>query len=69
MIQRSRQRRRQEDHIVIGRHPGRPLIIAETHSETHLTGKYRNTAAVLLLISTLLTGMSIYLLLNYWVLL
>jgi len=69
MIQRSRQRRRQEDHIVIGRQPGRPLIIAETHSETHLTGKYRNTAIGLLLLSTILTGGAIYLLLNYWVLL
>lgn len=69
MIQRSQQRRRQEDHIVIGRQPGRPLIIAETHSETHLTGQYRNMAIGLLLLSTLLTGASIYLLLNYRVLL
>jgi Ca2+-binding EF-hand superfamily protein len=69
MIERSQQRRRQEDHIVIGRQPGRPLIIAETHSETHLTGKYRNTAIGLLLLSTILTGGAIYLLLNYWVLL
>ncbi len=65
LIQRSQQRRRQEDHIVIGRQPGRPLIIAETHSETHLTGKYRNMAMGLLLLSTILTGTSIYLLLNY----
>jgi len=69
MIERSQQRRRQEDHIVIGRQPGRPLIIAETHSETHLTGKYRNTAIGLLLLSTILTGGAIYLLLNYRVVL
>lgn len=65
MVQRSQQRRRQEDHIVIGHQPGRPLIIAETHSETHLTGKYRNTAVGLLLLSTMLLGVSIYLLLDY----
>lgn len=65
MIRRSQQRRRQEDHVVIGHQPGRPLIIAETHSETHLTGTYRNTAMGLLLLSTILMGVSIYLLLNY----
>ncbi len=65
MIERSQQRRRQEDHIVIGQQPGRPLIIAETHSETHLTGNYRNTAVGLLLLSTTLLGVSIYLLLEY----
>ncbi len=65
LIQRSQQRRRQEDHIVIGSQPGRPLIIAETHSETHLTGQYRNAAIGLLVLSTLLTGASIYLLINY----
>jgi len=65
LIQRSQQRRRQEDHIVIGHRPGRPLIIAETHSETHLTGKYRNIAVALLLLSAMLTGASIYLLLDY----
>ncbi len=65
MMKRSQQRRRQEDHIVIGQQPGRPLIIAETHSETHLTGNYRNTAAGLLLLSTMLLGASIYLLLDY----
>jgi len=65
LIQRSQKRRRQEDHIVIGHRPGRPLIIAETHSETHLTGKYRNIAVALLLLSAMLTGASIYLLLDY----
>ena len=65
MAQRNQSRRRQEDHIVIGRQKGRPLIIAETHSETHLTGTYRNTAIGLLLLSATLTGASIYLLLNY----
>ncbi|MBD1399863.1 hypothetical protein [Pelovirga terrestris] len=65
LLQHSQQRRRQEDHIVIGRQPGRPLIIAETHCETHLTGKYRNTAIALLLLSTMLLGAAIYLLLDY----
>jgi hypothetical protein len=65
LMQRSQQRRRQEDHIVIGRRPGRPMIIAETHSETHLTGTYRNTAIGLLLLSTILMGGAIYLLLDY----
>lgn len=65
MIARSQQRRRQEDHVVIGHQPGRPLIIAETHSETHLTGKYRNRAVGLLLLSAMLLGASIYLLLDY----
>ena len=67
MSQRNQHRRRQEDHIVIGRQKGRPLIVAETHSETHLTGTYRNAAIGLLLLSAGLTGTSIYLLLNYWI--
>lgn len=65
MMQRSQQRRRQEDHIVIGHHSGRPLIIAETHSEAHLTGKYSNRAVGILLLSAVLMGLSIYLLLDY----
>ncbi|MFO7765887.1 MAG: hypothetical protein R6V33_05590 [Pelovirga sp.] len=69
MSQHNQRRRRQEEHIVIGRQKGRPLIIAETHSETHLTGTYRNKAVGLLLLSTMLTGVSIYLLINYWVVL
>ena len=67
MSQRNQRRRRQEDHIVIGRQKGHPLIIAETHSETHLTGTYRNAAIGLLLLSAGLTGTSIYLFLNYWI--
>ncbi len=67
--QRNQRRRRQEEHIVIGRQKGRPLIIAETHSETHLTGQYRNIAIGLLVLSAALTGVSIYLLINYWMVL
>lgn len=59
------QRRRQEEHIVIGRKKGRPLIIAETHSETHLAGKYRNAAVALFLLSAGLTVLAIYLLESY----
>lgn len=58
-------RKRQEEHILIGKHKGRPLIIAETHCETQLTGRYRNEGVILLILSAGATGLAIYLLLHY----
>lgn len=58
-------RKRQEEHIIIGKRKGQSLIIAETHSETQLTGRYRNEAVFFLVLSAAATGLAIHLLLNY----
>ena len=39
-LQKKQQRKKQEEHVVIGKMKGRPLVIAETHSEQHLTNRY-----------------------------
>lgn len=39
-LQKKQNRKKQEEHIVIGKKKGRPLVIAETHSEEHLTMRY-----------------------------
>ncbi len=64
-LQQKRQRKKQEEHIVIGKKRGRPLIISETHSEENLTARYRNYAVLLFIATAIATGGSIYLLLNY----
>lgn len=66
-ISGQQRRKKQEDQIVIGRHRGRPLLIAETHSETHLAGRYHNAAVGLFLLSAGVTGLAIHLLLTYLV--
>lgn len=58
-------RKRQEDHIIIGKHKGQPLVIAETHCEDHLTARYRNEAVFLFVLSAGATGLAIHLLMSY----
>lgn len=60
----SEQRRRQEDLVVIGkpRHRGLPLVIAETASETHLTGGYGLSTIVMLITAGLCTALTLWLL-------
>ncbi|MCK5825932.1 MAG: hypothetical protein KAG93_02760 [Desulfuromusa sp.] len=59
------QRKKQEEHIVIGKKKGRPLIITETHSEDSLTSRFLYYSIPLFLAATMVTGGAIYLLLNY----
>lgn len=58
-------RKKQEEHIVIGKKKGRPLIITETHSEDHLTARYLYYSLPLFLMAVIATGGAIYLFLNY----
>jgi len=58
-------RKKQEQHIVIGKKKGRPLIISETHSEDHLTALYLYYSIPLFLSAAIATGGAIYLLINY----
>ncbi|WP_303720184.1 GIDE domain-containing protein [Malonomonas rubra] len=39
-LQKKQRRKKQEEHICIGKKKGRPLVIAETHSEEQLTRRY-----------------------------
>ncbi len=64
-LQNKQQRKKQEEHIVIGKKKGRPLIITETHSEEHLTTRYLYYSIPLFLAAATATGGAIYLLLNY----
>ncbi len=59
------ERKKQEEHVVIGKQKGRPLIISETHSEEHLTARYLTYSLPLFVIAALATGFSIYLLVQY----
>ncbi len=61
----NQRRKKQEEHIVIGKRKGRPLIISETHSEEHLTARYLSYSLPLFILAGLATGLSIYLLINY----
>ncbi|MCD6581453.1 MAG: hypothetical protein J7K90_06590 [Desulfuromusa sp.] len=64
-LQNKQQRKKQEEHIVIGKKKGRPLIITETHSEDGLTARYLYYSIPLFLAAAAATGGAIYLLLNY----
>ncbi|MCW9049168.1 MAG: hypothetical protein OQK50_02410 [Deltaproteobacteria bacterium] len=59
------ERKKQEEHIVIGKAKGRPLIISETHSEDHLTARYLLYSIPLFFVAAIATGGAIYLLINY----
>lgn len=59
------ERKKQQDHIVIGKRKGRPLVIAETHSEDHLTARYLYYSIPLFCTAAIATGGAIYLLINY----
>ncbi len=57
-------RKKQEEHIVISKHKGRPLIISETHSEDHLTTQYQTYSLILFMLAGVITGCAIYLMLS-----
>ena len=61
----NQKRKKQEDHIVIGKRKGRPLIISETPSEEHLTARYLTYSLPLFILAGVATGLSIYLLIKY----
>ncbi len=63
---RAKQRRKkQEEHVVIGKKKGCPLVIAETHSEAQLTGRFAAYTVPLFIGAAAATGGGILLLLNY----
>ena len=64
-LRNRQERRKHEEHIVIGKKKGRPLIISETHSEENLTARYMYYAIPLFIAAAIATGGAIYLLLNY----
>jgi len=64
-LQNKRQRKKQEEYIVIGKKKGHPLIITETHSEDGLTARYLYYSIPLFLAAAVATSGAIYLLLNY----
>ena len=64
-LQDKQQRKKQEEHIVIGKKKGRPLIITETHSEENLTSRYFYYSIPLFFASAVATACAIYLLLNF----
>lgn len=61
----SKERKKQEEHVLIGKRKGHPLIISETHAENQLTQRYLYYSIPLLLASVAATGGAIYLLLNF----
>jgi len=64
-LQNRQGRKKQEEHIVIGKKKGRPLIISETHSEENLTARYQYYSIPLFITAAVATGGSVYLLLHY----
>ncbi len=64
-LQEKRERKKQEEHIVIGKKKGRPLIVSETHSEENLTTRYHYYSLALFITAATATGGAIYLFLNY----
>jgi hypothetical protein len=57
-------RKKQEEHIVIGKRKGRPLIISETHSEEHLTTRYLAYSLLLFVVAGAAAGFSVYMLMS-----
>ncbi|RLB70073.1 MAG: hypothetical protein DRH07_09345 [Deltaproteobacteria bacterium] len=64
-LQNKRQRKKQEEHVIIGKKKGRPLIITESHSEENLTSRYLYYSIPLFLAAATITGGGLHLLLNY----
>ncbi len=60
----SQTRKKQEEHIVIGKRKGRPLIISETPSEEHLTARYLAYSLPLFILAGVATGFSVYLMIR-----
>ncbi len=60
-LQAKQQRKKQEEHVVIGKQKGCPFIIAETHSEEHLTSRYAAYTIPLFIGAAAATGWGIYL--------
>lgn len=64
-LAQSNERKKQEEHIVIGKKKGHPLIITETHSEDHLTARYLYYSIPLFIAAAVATAAAIYLFINY----
>ncbi len=64
-LKEKRKRKKQEEHVLIGKKKGRPLVIAETHSEAHLTRRLTLYIVPLFIGAAAATAGSIYLLLDY----
>ena len=64
-LQNKQQRKKQEEHIVIAKQNGRPLIIAETHTEKRLTSRYFYYSVTFFIGAAGAIAGSIYLLLTY----
>ncbi len=64
-LKEQQKRKKQEEHVLIGKKKGRPLVIAETHSEDHLTRRLTLYTLPLFIGAAATTAGSIYLLLNY----
>ena len=64
-LQNQKQRKKQEEYIVISKQKGRPLIIAETHTEERLTSRYFYYSVTLFIGAACAVAGSIYLLLTY----
>lgn len=65
MLGNNQQRKKQEEHIVIGRKKGFPLIVAETHSEKRLTARYLYSGIPLFLVAVASTAWAIHAFLEY----
>jgi hypothetical protein len=64
-LKEKQRRKKQEEHVVIGKKQGRPLVIAETHSEAKLTSRFAAYTIPLFIGAAAATGWSLYLLINY----
>ncbi len=64
---KNRQRRKkQQEHVVIGKQRGRPLVIAETHSEASLTSRFAFYTVPLFIAAITATGFGISQLINFF---
>lgn len=64
-LKAKRRRKQQEEHVVIGKKKGRPFIIAETHSEAHLTSRFAAYTSPLFIGAAAASGWGISQLLSY----
>lgn len=64
-LQKKQQRKKQEEHVMISKKSGRPLIIAESHSEAHLLRRYALYTIPLFIAAAATLGWGIYNLSNY----
>ncbi len=64
-LDRNHKRKKQEEQIMIGKRPGYPLIVSETHSEQQLTAHYLLYSIPLFILAGLATGLAFYQLFYY----